>query len=154
MIVAEVFRSPMVDYRLVAFGSLIPMIEVAVGRVGVLHTLLAPSVLLAAVMVGTIGRRLLRRRLLAIPIGLALHLVLDGSWDNASLFWWPLFGRSFDDIAVPESQWLPLRMVLELVAVGVGAWAYRRYGLDRSENRRLLMSQGRLDRAFLGRHPI
>jgi hypothetical protein len=149
VIVAEVFRSPMVDYRLVAAGSLLPLLDLAFGRATVLHTLAAPVIVLTAVMLVTMGRRLRRRRLLAIPIGHLLHLVLDASWDNAELFWWPAFGWSLESEAVPETGLVPLRFALELVAVPVAVWAYRRYGLDRTENRRRLLAQGHLDRAYL-----
>lgn len=149
VIVAEVFRSPMVDYRLVAAGSLLPLIDLAVGRATVVHTLAAPVVVLTVIMMATMGRRLLRRRLLAVPIGYLLHLVLDASWDNATLFWWPAFGWSLESEAVPEAGLVPLRLVLEAVAVGVAIWAYHRYGLDRTENRRRLIDRGHLDRAYL-----
>lgn len=149
VIVAEVFRSPMVDYRLVAAGSLLPLLDVAMGRATVLHTLAAPVLVLIMVMVATPGRRLLRRRLLAIPIGLLLHLVLDASWDSATLFWWPVFGWSLSSEAVPEAGLTPVRLLLEAVAIGVAVWAYRRYGLDRAENRQRLIGQGHLNRAYL-----
>ena len=50
------------------------------------------AVLLAAVMVGARGHRLVQRALLALPIGVLLHLVLDGAWTDTHAFWWPLFG--------------------------------------------------------------
>lgn len=149
VIVAEVFRSPMVDYRLVAVGSLLPLLDVAIGRATILHTLAAPVVVLTVVMMATMGRRLLRRRLLAVPIGHLLHLVLDASWDNATLFWWPIFGWSLESETVPEAALVPFRLLLELVAVGVAIWAYRRYGLEKTENRRRLLGQGHLNRAYL-----
>ena len=44
--------------------------------------------LLAVVMVGTIGRpRLVRRRLLCLPIGMFCGLVLSGAWMETDLFW-------------------------------------------------------------------
>ena len=48
------------------------------------------------VMLGTIGRpRLLRRRLLCLPIGVFCGLVLSGAFTNDELFWWPFLGTSF-----------------------------------------------------------
>ncbi len=150
VIVAEVFQSPMVDYRLVAVGAMLPLVDLVLSAVGlgaVLHSLLASIVMLTAVMGFTVGRRLLRRRLLGIPIGMFLHLVLDGSWADQSLFWWPLFGTDLGE--VPESSGLVVRLVLELVAVGVAVVAYRRYGLDQPENRSRLLRQGHLQRGYL-----
>lgn len=149
VIVAEVFRSPLVDYRLVALGSLVPLIDVVIGRPTPLHALVAPVVVMTVIMATTIGRRLVRRRLLGIPIGMFLHLVLDGSWDRASVFWWPSFGFSLAGEAVPEARGVTFRVVLELLGVLAAFVAYRRYGLDDADNRRLLARSGHLDRAVL-----
>lgn len=143
-LVAEIFKSPMVDYRLVAVGAVLPLIELALPNAFVLHTLLAPVLVLTIVMLTTIGRRLLRRRLLGIPIGMFFHLLLDGTWASASLFWWPAFGLSFSELAVPEASSLGLRLVLELAGLGIGAFAYRRYGLGEPEKRDRLIRTGHL----------
>ncbi len=150
VLVAEIFQSPMVDYRTVAAGALLPLLDVVAAPLGlgaVLHSLLAPIIVLTVVMASTIGRRLLRRRLLGIPIGMFLHLVLDGSWTDQSLFWWPLFGVELSE--VPERGGLILRLGLEVVAVGVAAIAYRRYGLDDAQNRTRLLRHGHLQRGYL-----
>jgi len=147
--VAEIFGSPMVDYRMVALGSLIPLIDLAVGQPTPLHSLVGPVVVLVLVMVLTVGRRLLRRRLLGIPIGMFLHLVLDASWANADLFWWPAFGPEFADLAVPEQEGFSIRLLLEAVGVVVAVWAYKRYGLDHPENRGRLLRSGHLNRSYL-----
>jgi hypothetical protein len=146
-LVAEIFRSPMVDYRLVAVGALLPVLEVVIGRPFVLHTLAAPVVVLTVTMAATTGRRLLRRRLLGISIGLFLHLVLDGTWTSAELFWWPLFGVSFAGLDVPEATAPGWRLVLELVAVAVAVVAWRRHGLDDPAARQRLMRSGHLPAA-------
>lgn len=144
VIVAEIFKSPMVDYRLVALGALLPLVELALDHAFVLHTLLAPVLVLTVVMLATMGRRLLRRRLLGIPIGLFLHQVLDGTWASAELFWWPAFGFSFTDQAVPETTAIGLRLLLEVVAIAVALVAYRRYGLDQADKRDRLLRTGHL----------
>lgn len=150
VIVAEVFRSPMLDYRLVALGALAPLIEVAVGRPSVLHTLLGSVVALFGVMLLTRRRRLLRRRLLGIPIGLFLHLVLDGTWTRARLFWWPAFGTDLNPDELFETGRSPFVLVLmEIAAVAVAAWAWRRYGLNSSDNRTLLARTGHLSQGIL-----
>ncbi len=150
ILVAEIFRSPMVDYRLVALGAVLPVIEVVAGRVVFLHTLLAPVVVLTVVMLGTQRRRLLRRRLLGIPIGLFLHLVLDATWGHTALFWWPLLGVDLGAEAVPEraNGWV-VAVLLEVVGVALAVWAVRRYRLDLPENRQRLLRTGQLDRSVL-----
>jgi hypothetical protein len=149
VLVAEVFRSPMVDYRLVAFGALLPLVEVVTGA-NILHTLLGAAVIMTLVMLGTQRRRLVRRRLLGIPIGLFVHLVLDGSWTRSELFWWPGFGLDFGPSTLPEfDRPLAVGLTLELVALGVGWWAIRRYELGDAEKRRRLLTTGQLDRSVL-----
>ncbi|MGB5758362.1 MAG: hypothetical protein WBM50_15720 [Acidimicrobiales bacterium] len=147
-LVAEIFKSPMVDYRLVALGAALPLVEVPFGRPFVLHTLLGPVTVLTVVMLTTMGRRLVRRRLLGVPIGMFFHLVLDASWSSAALFWWPAFGWSLADEPLPEATALGWRLVLELVAVGVAVFAVRRYELDKPENRSRLLRTGHLARGW------
>lgn len=148
VIVAEVFQSPMVDYRIVAFGALVPLIDlVSPVEVPFLHSLLAPILALTAIMAATVGRRLLRRRLLGVPIGMFLHLVLDGSWSDQAMFWWPLFGS--DVGSAPEATNVALRLGLDVVGVAVAVVAYRRYGLAQAENRQLLWRRGHLQRGYL-----
>lgn len=148
--VAEVFRSPMVDYRLVAIGAVVPLVEVLIGRSIGLHSLAASVLLLALVMGTTIGRRLLRRRLLGVPIGMFMHLVLDGTWMSSHLFWWPAFGLRLGDETVPESgRKLIVLVLFEILAIGFGWWAWRRYELGDPDNRRILVRRGHLARAVL-----
>jgi hypothetical protein len=149
VVVAEVFRSPMVDYRTVVIGALLPLVEVASGIGFVLHTLAAPVVALGVVMGATVGRRLRRRRLLGLPIGMFLHQVLDGSWASAELFWWPAFGWAVEDPLPEHDRHLAILLVLEMVAVVVGVWAWRRYHLDDRANRRHLVRTGHLARGVL-----
>lgn len=140
----------MVDYRVVALGAVAPLAEAIVGGPRVLHTLLGAVGILTVVMMTTQKSRLVRRRLLGIPIGLLLHLVLDGTWLNQSLLWWPAFGRSFGSGQVPELDRSPVVIVvLELFALGVGFWAWQRYRLGDSDNRALLVSTGQLSREVL-----
>lgn len=150
VIVAEVFQSPMADYRVVALGALLPVGEVAFGGPRYLHTMVVAAGLMAVVMIATQRRRLLRRRLLGIPIGLLLHLVLDFTWADSALLWWPAFGLDFpEDAGAAFNRSVEVGLLLDLVALGVGAWAYRRYDLHRPENRRLLLETGRLDRSAM-----
>ena len=57
---------------------------------------------MVAVMLTTVGRRPARAILLGLPIGVMLHLVFDGVWTDADLFWWPLGGWGFDGQPLPE----------------------------------------------------
>ncbi len=146
VIVAEVFRSPMVDYRLVAIGAALPLLEVVAGRPLLLHTLFAPVLAMTVIMLGT-RQRLRRRQLLGIAIGLFLHLVLDGTWLDQHLFWWPAFGWSFPEEALPAfGRGLGVGLMLEVAAGIIGWWAYRRYGLDDPASRERLLKTGQLPR--------
>jgi hypothetical protein len=91
-----VFRSPAFDYRPLMVGALIPLASVRV-----LHSLLFSVAFLAVVMLATVGHRLVRRRLLGLPVGTMLHLVFTGAWTDDRVFWWPLFGWDVGDAAHP-----------------------------------------------------
>ena len=151
VLVALVFDSPALDYRMVMLGSILPMAELLAGGPWALHTLLAPLVVLVAVMLATRGRRLARRRWLGLPIGLFLYLVLDGAWLRTDLFWWPVLGVRVDSGDLPDFKPLAALIALELIGLAVGAWAAIRYGLADRERLRLFCTQGRLDRTQMGR---
>ena len=141
-----VFRDPAIDHRLVMAGAILPdVIDGLEGGPWVLHSVLGSIVLLAVVMLGTVHRRLLRRRLIALPIGTFLHLVFDGAWTDTDSFWWP-FSGGFGDGRLPslERGWFAL--VLEVIGVAILAWAYRRFGLDDAERRRYFVRTGRISR--------
>lgn len=151
ILVAEIFRSPMVDHRTVALGAVLPLVEVVFDLPAVLHTLAGSVLALTLTMAVSINRRLFRRRLLGVPIGLFLHLVLDGTWTNARLFWWPGFGFGFGSERPPElGRSLAMLLVLEALAIGLGWWAWSRYELANHDNRQLLMKTGHLARGVLG----
>ncbi|MEZ5380845.1 MAG: hypothetical protein R2754_03510 [Microthrixaceae bacterium] len=148
----SVFRSPALDYRLVMVGSVLPVGELPVGT-GPLHTLLAPVLALAVVMLATRGRRLVRRRWLGLPIGMFVHLVLDGSVARPELFWWPLGGGGAFGASLPElgaGIWL---LVAELIGLGAILWAVGRFGLDDADRRAMFLRSGQLDRALAGQEP-
>ncbi|MBV8950563.1 MAG: hypothetical protein JOZ99_06795, partial [Actinobacteria bacterium] len=147
LIVWAVFKSHGVDYRLVALGALLPLVvDAPFGRPAIGHTLLAAVVVLAAVMLATIGRpRLLRRRLLCLPIGMMCGLVLAGAWTNTHVLWWPTIGASF-----PHRPLLPAWGVVALEeAAGLAAiaWMIDRFGLRRPDTRREFLRTGRLTAA-------
>lgn len=146
LVVLVVFSSPALDYRLVMLGAVLPVLEGFVGGPWFLHTLLAPVVVMTVVMLVTQGRRLVRRQWLGLPIGLFMHLVLDGSWVDSDVFWWPFLG--VDDVlggsAVPEfERSLAVIVAMEAVGLGVLAFLVGRLGL-RDEGRELFLSKGQV----------
>ncbi len=145
VIVAVVFRSPAIDHRTVIAGALLPLVEVVFGGPRILHSVVGAVVLLAVVMVSTRHSRLLRRRLLGVPIGMMCHLVLDGSFTRTEVFWWPLSGLDFAAGQVPELDHLAVSLFLEVVGLAVGAWAWRTFGLHDPSRRERFRTEGRLD---------
>jgi hypothetical protein len=144
LFVASVFRSTGIDYRLIALGSLLPLaVDLGFGSRAYGHTLLFAAVLLVAVMLGTIGRgRLLRRRLLCVPIGVLCGLVLSGAFTNDRLFWWPFLGRSFPHDPLVGSPWLVAAQ--ELAGLLALWWFVGSYDLYLPGPRRTLWRTGRL----------
>ncbi len=102
MVVWAVFKSPAIDYRLVMLGSVLPVGELLVGGPWILHTLAFASLLLFGLVPVTQRRRLTRRRWIGVPIGMMLHLALDGTWAVAELFWWPFLGGSLGEGDAPD----------------------------------------------------
>ena len=147
-----VFQSPMIDYRLVALGAVLPVVESPFGAFA-LHSLLAPTLVLVIVMAATVGKRLQRRRWLGLPIGMYFHLVLDGVWTRSETFWWPVLSRSFSPGAGPEFSRGWWSLALEIVGIALGVWAWRRFGLDDVERRHRFLRTGQLDRTFVSGGP-
>lgn len=144
-----VFRTPTIDYRLVALGAVIPVAETPFGA-GPLHALVAPTLVLAVIMLATRGRRLVRRQWLGLPIGMYLHHVLDAAFNVPETFWWPFLGWSFRAEGAPEFSRGWWSVVLEVIGVVLAAWAYRRFGLDDRVRRDRFLRTGQLDRALVG----
>lgn len=150
LIVVMVFDSPAVDYRMVMLGGVAPVLEGAVGGPWLLHTLAGSVAVFAAVVVVTRGRRLVARRAIGLPIGLLLHLVLDGTWLSSSLFWWPFGGgRPLGRGRIPEFDHLATSVVLEVVGVVCALFLVRRFELARPDRRREFVRTGRLSREVL-----
>lgn len=143
-----VFQSPQIDYRLVSLGAVIPVVEAPFGA-GPLHTLLAPTVVLAVVMGSTVRRRLVRRRWLGLPIGMYMHLVLDGAFTLTATFWWPFLGWSFTGGRSPELARGIWSVVMDVFGLAVGWWAWKRFGLDDATRRSRFVRTGQLDRAVM-----
>jgi hypothetical protein len=151
LIVVLVFDSAAVDYRWIMLGAVLPVGEALVGGPYGLHTLLGSVVLFGVVVVATRGRRLVARRLVGLPIGTFLHLVLDGTWTRAKLFWWPFLGAGqLGTGRVPEFDHVGVSLVLEAVGVLVAAWLIRRYALTDAVRRARFLRTGRLGRDLVG----
>ena len=144
-----VFQSPALDYRLVALGAVLPVVEIPFGA-GPMHSLVFPTLVLVVVMLATSNRRLVRRRWLGLPIGLYLHIVLDFAWTRTETFWWPFLGLDFSAGSAPELSRGLLSLVLDVIGLAVGWWAYRRFGLDDAERRSRFLRTGQLDRSIMG----
>ena len=144
--VALVFDSPNLDYRLVAFGSVLPAVEIFLGGPWIGHTLLLPVLTMFLIMLVARGKRLTQRKWLGLPIGLFAHLVLDASWAKTEVFWWPAMG--FDSLGgsrVPEMERWPAVLFLELLGIIVGCWIWRRFRLNDKDNRRTFIREGKLN---------
>ena len=146
LLVWSVFRSPSADYRVVAVGSLLPLVELPFGEPRLFHSLTGAALLLGAVMVGARGQRLVQRRLLGLPIGVLMHLVLDGAWTDTHGFWWPFLGTSWSSSELPELGRGASNVVLELLGAGACWWGWRRFRLDELDRRQLFVQTGRVSR--------
>lgn len=144
-----VFQSPAMDYRMVALGSVLPLIGTISG-VGIMHTLAFPTVVLTIVMLATQKRRLVRRAWLGLPIGLYVHLILDMAWAQSETFWWPVYGW---DIPTGVTSGVASRgwwnVLLELVGIACAVWAYKKFGFDDPDRRQRFLRTGQLDRNFV-----
>ena len=149
VIVASVFASPLIDYRLVVAGATIPIIEMVLDGPWVLHSLAAPVVVMAIVMTIFMGQRLRQRRWLGLPIGMFLYLFLDRAWTKTSLFWWPVSGTKLNESELPTWE-SPLALVfMEIVGAMTIIYCVRKYKLTQRENRRLFFSKGHIQRTTM-----
>ncbi|HUR76811.1 MAG TPA: metal-dependent hydrolase [Acidimicrobiales bacterium] len=114
----SVLRDANFDYRLIAFGALVPdaLDAVVFQHRALAHTLVFAVGSLIVVMLATVNRRSVRRHLIALPIGFLAHLVLDAVWADQALFWWPGFGDWGATSIVPPLPWLVIREALGVVA--------------------------------------
>ena len=156
----NVLRDPSLDYRLLIVGLLLAdVIDGIAGRAWFAHSVVFSVGLLVVIMLATIGRRTLRRRLLAVPIGTMTHLILDGAWAVEAAIGWPFFGVSGADSRIPSLERpLWLNVLLEVAGLACLVWFGRRFDLlgrdeASSERRRMFVRQGRLDRDLAGGPP-
>jgi membrane-bound metal-dependent hydrolase YbcI (DUF457 family) len=151
VLVVQVFHDGAIDYRLVMLGAVLPdVIDGLFGGPRLAHTLLFAVAHLFLVMAFTQRRRKLRRRLLALPIGVFAHLLLDGVWTDKRLFWWPAFGTAVPDRALASfSRPLVVSVAMEFAGAAALLWGWRRFRLAEDDRRRAFFRTGRLGRDLL-----
>jgi hypothetical protein len=125
-------------------GSVLPLADCLAGGARALHSITLTIVVLVPVMLGTIGRRPQRKMLLGLPIGMFLHLVFDGAWNNTDVFWWPFTGWAFDDDPLPEFDRGVLTLAMELVGIALCVWIWRANDLSDRRRRRRFIHDGQL----------
>ena len=139
-----IFRDPRFDYRLLAVGAVLPdVIDLPGGHAQWAHSLAVAVGMLLLVMVLTAGRKPIRRLLLALPIGMLMHLVWDGAFASTSVFWWPFTG-SWGNVRVPSLQRGWSNVAFEAVGALLLAWMWRRCELADPQRRHALVHQGLL----------
>ena len=139
-----VFRDPRFDYRLLAVGAVLPdVIDLPGGHARWAHSLTVAVGVLVAVMLVTVGRKPIRRLMLALPIGMLMHLVWDGAFASTSVFWWPFTG-SWGKVRVPSLQRGWLNAAFEAAGVLLLAWMWRRCELADPQRRNALIQHGLL----------
>lgn len=144
--VFAIFRDASLDYRLIALGALLPDIidGVIARRMAWLHSAVVIVAVLFAVMGATVGRRLVRKRLLALPIGMLGHLVFDGAWLTKEAFWWPVIRGGEHRLPILDRPWWML-VAQELVGIVGFVYFLRRMKLATPARRRLFVRTGTLD---------
>ncbi len=139
-----VFTDPAFDHRFLVLGVLLPdVVDGLTGGAWVLHSLTGAVGLLAVVMLVTLGRRPVRKRLIAVPIGVLLHLVFDGVFTVTHVFWWPFAGgfRGEPLPVVTRGWW---NLLLEAAGAALLWWTWRRFGWAEPQRRRAFLATGRL----------
>lgn len=119
-----VFRDARFPFAAVAAGAVLPdVVGLAVGRAAPSHSAVVVSVAMLVAVLGTMGRRNVRKVLIAGAIGSLLHIVFDFSAGDAGVFWWPASGPALPDRPIPSlDRPLAVNLVLEVVGVLLIRW--------------------------------
>lgn len=146
-----VFRDPKFDYRLLAIAALTPdlvdgLLQAFGLAHGAMHSVVTSIAVLFAIMIATAGRRPSRQRLLAIPIGLFMHLIFDGAFSATKTFWWPLTGIALGDKSIPSVERGTLNLPLELLGFVACIIAWRYFALSDKTRRSKFLKTGSLQR--------
>ena len=98
------FRDERMDMRTLVLGAVIAdLIDTPVGLAAfsttgsillVGHSLLLAAIVMTVVVLAT-RRGRPRRRWMAIPVAMLIHLLLDGMWSHPESLLWPFFGFDF-----------------------------------------------------------
>jgi hypothetical protein len=137
-----VFRDPSFDNRLLIVGAVLPIIDVALGGARPLHSVTVSIALLAAVMIATKRGSAIRKTLLGLPIGMFLHLVFSGAWNDTRTFWWPFTGVTFSGtVTVYRGVW---SVIIEVAGIVGCVWLWRKNRLGDAHARRRFLADGRL----------
>ena len=140
-----VFRDPAFDHRTLVIGALLPdFIDAIWGGSRGFHSVTASVAMLVAIMLATIGRRPIRKRLLAIPIGMFLHLIYDGAFNDTQVFWWPFTGLSFSDDRLPVVDRGMLNIGFEIAGLLMCAFAWKKFRLGEPQRRQNFLKSGTL----------
>ena len=140
-----VFRDPAFDHRTLVIGTLLPdFIDAIWGGARGFHSVTASVAMLVVVMLATIGRRPIRKRLLAIPIGMFLHLIYDGAFNNTQVFWWPFTGFSFSGDRLPVVDRGMLNIGFEIAGLLMCAFAWKKFRLGEPQRRQNFLKSGTL----------
>lgn len=126
-----VFRDPTVDVRWLAAGALAPdVVDIPIGTLiwvedfssseVFAHSLPVATAVGVAVLLLTDRSSRARRNLMVMMVGWLIHLLADGIWLQAQVFWWPFAGWQFPSHDLPfwQGAWAragsdPWRWVLE-----------------------------------------
>lgn len=146
VIVASVFASPLIDYRLVVLGATMPVIEMIYNGPWVMHSLAAPVALMILVMLVFSGKRLRQRRWLGLPIGMFLYLFLDRAWTKTDVFWWPISGINRNNSEIPTWESPLIIIVMEIIGAIAIIYSVRKYKLLVKNNRLLFLRTGHIQR--------
>ena len=146
-----VFRDPKFDYRLLAIAALTPdlvdgLLQAFGLAHGAMHSVVTSIAVLFGIMIATAGRRPSRQRLLAIPIGLFMHLIFDGAFSATKTFWWPLTGIALGDKSIPSVERGTLNLPLELLGFVACVIAWRYFALSDKTRRTKFLKTGSLQR--------
>ncbi len=165
-IVRYTFRDERMDLRMLALGALLPgLIDTPVGAVFysslgsvrlVGHTLLASAAAMVLVLLRT-RRGRPRKRWMPVAVGMMVHLILDGMWNDPATLWWPFLGWGFTPAGpatfgalVVDVLTDPVTWALEAVGLAYLVVLARRSHLGDPQERGAFLATGRLS-APIGR---
>ncbi len=159
-----VFRDPGADLRWLMAGALGPdVVDMPVGTLiwaetfasseifG--HSLIVAMAIGALALLATRRHSQVRRNLMVLTVGWLIHLLADGIWLEARVFWWPFGGWSFPAFDLPfwPGAWSraladPWRWVLEGIGLAYLWVVMRQAVLTDWGNLRKFFETGRLGR--------